>query len=563
MCSTFSLLDVTPLTSRGSADGVRIASPVAEAVFARGQTPVRATPGDVVENDLDGAIATVSDGWNVRVRPWSLVILDLCFLTGTVTPESHTLRPGVPPGRPSDRQTDNYFGLRILREIQRRFPDLPVAIISGHNKDEVSREYTKAGAVAFLHVDQDDGPAKLRELLDVHALMPDASGRIIGESRELLVALRAARRVARVDRNVLLRGERGTGKELFARLIHDARATKPNRAYETLDCGSIQPNLFSSELFGHERGAFTGADRRHEGIIARARGGDLFLDEIGNLPADVQIGLLRAIELRTIVPLGSRSPQAVDVRFIAATNEDLERACADGKFRADLLDRLSEAGTIQLPALRDRRDDLPILIDHFVRQAEAVVPNAAMRRIDPETILKLSSYDWPGNIRELRSCLLSAVLDFPAVEHLMPSHVHLNDAGQRLRESAASMQSATLEQVPVATFEPRELSGLLPRIEVQYLISALQALRAALDTTKRVTVDNPGGELLIQPAVRLLSGNRTLTASQAADVIKRLFRQTRGVPKALIDDPVLKEALQIARRLRPSAPKMNSVSTEE
>ena len=559
MCSSFLLEDVSGDSQQRFAHP-RIRQPIAEAVFARGQTPAEAKPGDIVENDLGTVLKTISDGWNTNDAPLALLILDLCFHTGVVTLESHSKTHGMPAGVASDRSPGSYFGLQILDAVRERFPDLPIVIMSARDKDAVSREYTRRGAIGFLSPAEPDGPNRLAALLEADGLIPDSAGQIIGCSKPLLLALRSARRVSGVNGNILIRGERGSGKELFARLIHNHTPNGAARPIETVDSGSLQSSLFASELFGHEKGAFTGAHLAREGLIRRANGGDIFLDEIGNMPLDIQTGLLRVIEQRKVVPLGANSGMQVKVRFLSATNEDLESASLAGRFRNDLFDRLKEAGTVVLPPLRDRQSDLPILTEFFLRQAESTVPNATRRQIDPETHAKIASYDWPGNIRELRSCLFVAVLNYAAVEHLMPHHLHMPKPGSgpprgiRPASIATTEPSETLSQTSDEEIPLNQLAGILPKVQAAHKLRILRLLKIALMATRRRSLDYPDGDILIQPAMRLLCGSKTLTASQAADLIKRIFANVEGVPSDLLSDPVLTSAIEIAKRLRPSSP---------
>jgi hypothetical protein len=333
-------------------------------------------------------------------------------------------------------------------------------------------------------------------------------------------------------------------------------------------------------LFGHVKGAYTGADRERQGRILQADGGDMFLDEIGNMPSDVQTGLLRVLETRLVLPLGASSGREVDVRFIAATNEDIElKAASGGGFRADLLDRLREGGTIVLPPLRERREDIPLLADQFVRQAEASRPGAMKRKITSEAMDKLLCHDWPGNIRELRNSILKAVNDHPDVEHLVPGHLVFAadsapvSAGYEpptnprargaLTESAGGVKLgdlvSLLEHAEVNPAETAIWAGLWTELQRGYAGITLKLMRAALLATRRLTPQNPEGEIKIHPAVKLLMGDSSITATKAADMVKRIFA---GLPEAVrsesLKDPILKAAHDTALRLRPKQAKPGS-----
>lgn len=213
--------------------------------------------------------------------------------------------------------------------------------------------------------------------------------------------------VAPTDMSVLIRGESGTGKEYVARLIHDLSKRK-DKKFISIDCGTLSKELASSELFGHIKGSFTGALQDKVGQFVEASGGTLFLDEIGNLSYDVQVKLLRALQERVIQPVGSNKTLEVDVRIIAATNEDLLGAQAEGKFREDLYHRINEF-EIQVPALRDREDDFDEFLEFFIDQANAELERD-VTRLDDEVMDVLKSYDWPGNLRELKNIVRRMIL---------------------------------------------------------------------------------------------------------------------------------------------------------
>jgi DNA-binding NtrC family response regulator len=246
---------------------------------------------------------------------------------------------------------------------------------------------------------------------------------LIGCGCEYLKALDLARRFAPQDISVLLVGETGTGKELFARTIH-ATSRRAHRAFVPVDCSTLAETLIESELFGHEKGSFTGALQSRIGRLEVARGGTLFLDEIGNLPIAVQAKLLRVLQSRQLERVGGREPIPLDVRVVAATNVDLDEAIAAGRFRQDLYFRLQEA-TIRLPPLRARHGDITLLARHFV-VTYARRFDLPVRGITDAAMEILESYSWPGNARELENAIKSAVVladTFVEPEHLPPSVV--------------------------------------------------------------------------------------------------------------------------------------------
>jgi len=243
----------------------------------------------------------------------------------------------------------------------------------------------------------------LREQIDRDSMFED----IVGSSDVLRKVLRQVTKVAPADSTVLLLGETGTGKELIARAIHK-RSSRAERAFMAVNCAAIPPSLIASELFGHEKGAFTGATQRRLGRFESAHGGTLFLDEIGDLPAEIQIALLRVLQEREIERIGSNRAIAVDVRVVAATHRDLKALVAEGKFRADLLYRLNVV-PIEVPTLRGRADDIPLLVEYFIDRFGKRL-GRKFRRIDKKTMKVFQSYHWPGNVRELQNVIERAVI---------------------------------------------------------------------------------------------------------------------------------------------------------
>jgi transcriptional regulator with PAS, ATPase and Fis domain len=226
---------------------------------------------------------------------------------------------------------------------------------------------------------------------------------IIGTSANIQDVLRMISRLKDSRTPVLISGESGTGKELAARAIH-FRGAMAQTPFVAVDCGSLVPTLMESELFGYEKGAFTGASRSKAGLFKAADGGTIFLDEIGELPLEMQAKLLRVLQEKEVRPVGSNEKINVDVRVIAATNRDLENAYREGTFRKDLYFRLNVV-TVHLPALRDRRSDIPVLVHHFL---DRYAPNDHLQ-VTPAAMKSLLQYDWPGNVRELENCVARAV----------------------------------------------------------------------------------------------------------------------------------------------------------
>jgi transcriptional regulator with GAF, ATPase, and Fis domain len=230
---------------------------------------------------------------------------------------------------------------------------------------------------------------------------------IVGSSAALAEALDLVRAVAPTDSTVLIEGETGTGKELIARAVHQC-SNRAQGTFVSINCGALAPSLIASELFGHERGAFTGALQQRQGRFEQASGGTIFLDEVGELPAEMQVALLRVLQEREFERVGGTRSIRVDVRVIAATNRDLEAAVANGTFRSDLFYRLN-VFPIEVPPLRERKEDIPLLIDYFVQQFAKKI-GRQFSRIDRRTLDLCQTYAWPGNVRELQNVVERSVI---------------------------------------------------------------------------------------------------------------------------------------------------------
>jgi DNA-binding NtrC family response regulator len=231
-------------------------------------------------------------------------------------------------------------------------------------------------------------------------------GQLLGVSPLMKEVHRRISRVAPTSATVLIVGESGTGKELAARTLHDL-SRRRHEPYVALNCSALSPMLIESELFGHERGSFTGADRRHHGVFERATRGTLFLDEVTEMPMELQVKLLRVLESSTFTRTGGETHLPLDIRFLAATNREPEEAVREGKLRADLYYRL-KVFQLSLGSLRDRAEDVPMLAEHFLAQTSAV--EGQSKRFTPEALAMLAAYAWPGNVRELKNAVYSAYI---------------------------------------------------------------------------------------------------------------------------------------------------------
>jgi len=323
-------------------------------------------------------------------------------------------------------------GLEVLREL---VPDVPVIVLTAYGSVRSAVEAIRFGAAEYLvkPVNLDElelaiartlGHAELKESLKLVRTRERRSRKsfMVGRSRALKRVSEMIRAVAGENVTVLITGESGTGKELVAREIHE-RSQRAEKNFVTLDCCTLQENLFESELFGHEKGAFTGADQRKKGLIEGARGGTLFLDEIGEIGPPIQAKLLRVLETGEFRRLGGNTVLHSDARILCATNRDLKAMSESGEFRLDLYYRLSTF-VIELPPLRERREDIPDLVHHFLANHD--FSRRIAKEISPRSMEMLVAYDWPGNIRELRNVIERAIIlsgDAPVLE---PRHFALS-----------------------------------------------------------------------------------------------------------------------------------------
>jgi DNA-binding NtrC family response regulator len=321
----------------------------------------------------------------------------------------------------SDLRMSQMNGHQLQAELKRRLPTLPVIVITAFGSIANAVESMKLGAFDYLTKPFGNDEFLLvvsralenRELRrEVKRLRGELAGtygvsNIVAANPRMLAVLETIRQVADMPATVLLMGESGTGKELLARSLHFASARR-DAPFVPINCSAIPENLIESELFGYVKGAFTDARAGKNGLFQAAQNGTLFLDEIGDMPVPLQAKLLRVIEDKRVRPLGSTVESAVEVRIVAATNTDLEKAVGQGKFRADLFYRLATV-TLNVPPLRERPEDLPLLIRHFLGRA-ANECGKPLPAIDPKANECLMRYAWPGNIRELQNVIQSAVI---------------------------------------------------------------------------------------------------------------------------------------------------------
>lgn len=321
----------------------------------------------------------------------------------------------------TDLRMSEMSGMALFEKFRQRWPTLPVIILTAHGSIEEAVEATRDGAFSFL-----TKPVNKTKLLkEIQQALALTRGEKVAVETALITGspvmkrlIEQARCFADSDVNVLISGESGTGKELFAQLIHEAgrRCGKP---WIPVNCGAIPADMLESELFGHCKGAFTGALRDHPGLFAAADGGTLFLDEIGDMPLPLQVKLLRVLQEKKVRALGETQSREIDVRVVSASHCDLDKAVKDGKFREDLYYRLNVIH-IDVPPLRKRIEDIPLLISHFLRKA-AGRDGVSGRVFSPAAQQLLLSYRWPGNVRELVNVIERCVAVCPAA--VIPAQV--------------------------------------------------------------------------------------------------------------------------------------------
>jgi len=312
-------------------------------------------------------------------------------------------------------------GMDVLREAIRLQPDCAVLLVTGHESVRTAVEAMREGAADYLAKPVDLAELRTRLARAVESVRLKRTNTelqrqidkrfgfegIIGQSAPMQRVFDVLGQVSSTNATVLILGESGTGKELAARAIH-TNSPRAKRPFVAVNCAALSEELIESELFGHVKGAFTGAIAAKEGRFVYADGGTLFLDEVGDMPLATQAKLLRVLETREVVPVGGNATVKVDVRLVSATNRDLEAMVLNGQFREDLLYRLKVV-TLRMPSLRERRADLPLLIDHFVSEF-ARSHHRAVRGITPEARTILVRHDWPGNVRELRNVIENMVV---------------------------------------------------------------------------------------------------------------------------------------------------------
>ncbi|UCF69724.1 MAG: sigma-54-dependent Fis family transcriptional regulator [candidate division WOR-3 bacterium] len=339
----------------------------------------------------------------------------------------------------SDIKMPEMDGFGFLKKVRTLYPNIPFIFITAYGSMDsvINAMRDRASDYILKPFSVEELLLRIRSNID----KPEATApKIIGVSKQINATLRMLDKIAATDTTVLLLGESGTGKELFAREIHN-RSKRATHDFVTISCAALPETLLESELFGYKRGAFTGATGDKEGLFKSANKGSFFLDEIGEATPAIQVKILRLLEEKEIVPLGSTKPVRVDVRLIAATNKNLAKEMEEGRFREDLYYRLNVIPLV-LPPLRERKDDIPVLAKFFLQRI-CESEKLGFRELRKGALNKLLQYDWPGNIRELRHVIERAAI-LSDSEHIERQHLGLPHAKRR---SLTQLQSEEIERV--------------------------------------------------------------------------------------------------------------------
>jgi len=370
-------------------------------------------------------------------------------------------------------------GMEALRQIKERRPEAAIIVVTGYGTVQSAVQAMKNGAYDFvtkpfsmeelrLLLDRVSAHLKLKtenRILREKVKSKQGFGSIIGRAPEMEKLYRIIAKAAHSNHPVLIMGESGTGKEMVARAIHFSGPYR-DKPFIPVDCGSLVPTLIESELFGYVKGAFTGAGQAKDGLLAIAEGGTAFLDEVGELPVDLQAKLLRAIQEKEIRPVGSTKRIPINVRILAATNRDLEQAVSQGAFRRDLYFRLNVL-SLRIPPLRERRQDVPLLAGHFL---ERLTRSTGMERMLSDDAMKaMLAYDWPGNVRELENCLerACALTTGPVIQvQDLPSSIH--SASHALLDSG----NGSPKILPMAELEKQTILNTITQLNGDKLMAA-------------------------------------------------------------------------------------------
>ena len=391
------------------------------------------------------------------------------------------LRKQQPAALLSDIRMPGVDGLELLREVRTRYPRLPVVIMTAHSDldsavnafeggafDYLAKPFDTNEAVTLVRRAMDSGRTVAEQETEVQEDVPS----IIGQSPAMQEVFRAIGRLARSSMTVLITGESGTGKERVAQALHQ-HSPRAKAAFIALNTAAIPKDLLESELFGHERGAFTGAAAQRRGRFEQADGGTLFLDEIGDMPFDLQTRLLRVLQEGEFYRVGGHLPVKVDVRIIAATHQDLSQRVRDGVFREDLMHRLNVI-RLEIPPLRERREDVSLLLNTFLKRAAREL-DSPPKMLTPDALAILEGYDWPGNVRQLENmCRWLTVM--ASGREIMPQDLPPEVLRPLMQEGAASSGDASVGKSAVLNSGTQDWPQLLRRWADVHLVNAEQPL---------------------------------------------------------------------------------------
>ena len=390
------------------------------------------------------AIRIESKGYQVTTSESALAALQLL--------KSHVFEVVI-----TDLRMDEIDGMALHRRLQSRYPALPVIMMTAHGSIPDAVEATKQGIFAFITkpVDKDELFDSLAKAIDINGLNGDVrspNSDIVTRSGTMLHLLEQVKLLGPTHVNVLISGASGTGKELLANAIHQ-HSLVCDGPFVAINCGAVPGELLESELFGHKKGAFTGAVKDHQGLFQQAQGGTLFLDEIGDMPLNLQVKLLRVLQEKTIRPVGFQKELPIDVRIVSATHKNLPEAIAEQQFREDLYYRLNVVN-LKLPGLKERREDISLLAQHFSSMI-AKRMGQDQKQFTTDAMYALVRYDWPGNIRQLQNVVEQVVA-------FSPSEV----ISVNLVESALNMNETHIE--------PLSLNDAKKEFERDYVINTLK-----------------------------------------------------------------------------------------
>jgi two-component system response regulator HydG len=425
-------------------------------------------------------------------------------------------------------------GIQALSEIKKHDPSVIVLILTAYSNVTDAVKAVKEGAYNYLEkpISSDNLVALIKRALKARSMVEtvgfssptlsigesSSKDKFVGESNAMKKVFDVIGKLAKVNTPVLIRGESGTGKELVAKAIH-FNSPRKDEKFVTINCGAISENLIESELFGHEKGAFTGADQRKIGKFQFADGGTIFLDEIGDISAGMQVKLLRVLQEKTFMPVGSNREIKVDVRIIAASHKPFEEMIKDGSFREDLFYRLNVL-PVYLPPLRERKSDIPHLVNHYIQYFNNV-HNLKVQGVEAEALEVLCNYSWPGNIRELRNiiehCFIMEASDNIHL-HALPAVVFKDQKRAEIKENTQEESVIDLKEIQNSV-----LDNLVPRAdEVQFAFGAKLGEGGKLDFA--IAKDQFEREFIIQ-ALKLNKGRINQTALNANIPKKTLLRK--------------------------------------